>query len=150
MSALIAVRIEIVRPDPAEPLIIKNDRTTPLTLISLQEPARQSRVGYAPSPAWRDSETPLSTTWQQALLGFSAAARDSASETVAQGLFDELADAVHPLVVPVTVFYEGGFSRTWACHGGSVVPDERDYVNLRDHDPACAVSIPCHPIPVTP
>lgn len=149
MSALIAVRIEIERPEMAR-LIIKNDRSTPLTLVGLREPARRARVTYAPTSDWVHGEAPLSTTWQQSLLGFDVAARGAASEAVSQGLIDELATALLPLSVPIHVFYEGGLERVWTCHGGDVSPDvERDYVNLRDHDPVWAASAPCYPIPVT-
>jgi hypothetical protein len=149
-TGLIAVRIEIERPS-TDRLVIKNDRTTPLTLTSLREPARQSRVGYAPTSDWQDGEAPLSVSWQQSLLGFDVAAREAATEALAQAYIDELAAAVHPLEVVTHVFYEGGLERIWRGHGGSVAPTvDRDYVNLRDHDPVWSASLPCHPIPVAP
>jgi hypothetical protein len=143
----IAVRVEVERAD-ATRLVIKNDRTTPLTLVSLREPALQSRTTFAPSSAYV-VDVPLATTWQLAALTFDVAARDAASETAAQAAVFDLGVALAPLSVLVHVFYEGGLERIWRCHGGGVAPaDERSYADLRDHDPVWTASAGCHPIPV--
>lgn len=149
MSGDIAIRVEIER-SGADRLIIKNDRSTPLTLVGLREPARQARV-TAVSSAYVPGEFPLAVTLQQSMLGFDVAARDAATEAAAQESIDELSNAVLPLEVLIHVIYGDSFERTWLCHGGSVVPaGERDYVDLRDHDPVWATNVPCHPIPVAP
>jgi hypothetical protein len=148
MSGDIAIRVEVERPAPAERIVIKNDRTTPLTLVSLREPALQQRVTFAPQSSYV-SDKPLATVWQTAALEFDLAARDAATEAAAQAAVLELSVALAPLSVLVHVFYEGGHERIWQCHGGGVTPAvDRDYVNLRDRDPVWSASAGCHPIPV--
>jgi hypothetical protein len=150
MTPLVAVRIEIERPTPVERLVIRNDRTTTLTLVGLREPSRLARTTFAPSSRYV-IDKPLATVRQRSALGFDVAARGAASEAAAQAAIDELAAALLPVRVMVHVFYEGGLERIWQCSGGGVdATDERDYVNLRDHDPVWAATAPCHPIPVNP
>jgi hypothetical protein len=150
MSGDIAIRVEVERPAPADRIVIKNDRTTALTLVSLREPSLQQRVTFAPQSSFV-VDKPLATVWQTSVLGFDVAARDAASETAAQAAVLELSAALAPLAVLVHVFYEDGLERVWQCHGGGVAPAvDRDYVNLRDHDPVWSASLPCHPIPVAP
>lgn len=149
MTALVPVRVEIYRP-AGGPLVIRNDRTTPLTLVGLREPARQTRIAYAPASAWMPGEMPLAVTWQQSLLGLEVAARGAATESAAQAALAELDNAVLSLGVPVHVVWHD-HTQVWTCHGGSRTPStDRDYVNLRDHDPVWSVSLPCYPIPTTP
>jgi hypothetical protein len=149
MTALVPIRIE-VHPAVGAPVVIRNDRTTPLTLVSFREPARQPRVEYAPTSHWQDGEMPLSLSLQQSLLGFDVAARGAASESAAQAAYAALDTATYSLAVPVHVVWHD-HTQIWTCHAGSRTPaTDRDYVNLRDHDAVWSVSLPCHPIPTAP
>lgn len=149
MTALVPIRIEIQR-TAGGPLVIRNDRTTALTLVSLREPARQPRVGYAPTSRYQDGEMPLDMSLQQSLLLFDVAARGAASESAAQAAYAELDAAMFSLNVPVHVVWED-HTQVWTCHAGSRTPAaDRDYVSLRDHDAVWSVSLPCHPIPTAP
>ncbi len=148
MTALVPISIEIPR-SVGDPLIIRNDRTTPLTLVGFREPARQSRVRYAPTSDWADDEMPLSLSRQQSLLLFEVAARDAASESAAQVAYAELDAATFSLSVPVHVVWHD-HTQVWTCHAGSRTPiADREYVDLRDHDAVWAVSLPCRSLPTT-
>lgn len=142
----IPIRIEIVRPSMT-PLVFRNDRSTPLTLVGFREPDRQSRVTYAPSSRWEDGEIPLAVSLNQSLLRFSVAARGAASEAAAKNALIELDNAATGFAVAVHVVWEG-LTEVWTCHAGSRAPaDDRTYSDLRDHDPVWDVSLPCHPVP---
>jgi hypothetical protein len=144
----IPIRIEVVRPSTT-PLVFRNDRSTPLTLVAFREPARQTRVAYAPSSAYEDGEIPLAVSLQQSLLLFSVAARGAASEGAAKSALVELDNAVTGFAVAVHVVWEG-LTEVWTCHAGSRAPaDSRTFSDLRDHDPVWDVSLPCHPVPTT-
>lgn len=146
MTALIPLRIEIERASGG-PLVIRNDRTTLLTLVSLREPARQSRIAYAPTSNYAHGEIPLAISLQQSILLFEVAARGAESESAARAALIELDNATFSLSVAVTVIWED-FTETWACHAGSRSPaSDRTYADLRDHDAVWAVSLPCHPVP---
>jgi hypothetical protein len=142
----VPVRIEIERP-PLSNYVMRNDRTTPLTLVSYRDPARQTRVEYAPSSAFEDGEIPLAVSLQQSLLVFSVAARVAESEWDAKSALFELDQVVRGLDVRVHVIWES-HTEIWACHAGGRAPaGERTYADLRDHDPVWDVSLPCHPVP---
>lgn len=149
MTALVPIRVELY-PAGGSTLVVRNDRTTPLTLVGLREPARQTRIRYAPSSDWVDGETPLSISRQQSALQFDVAARDAASESAAQAALAELDAAMFSISVAAHVVWHD-HTQVWACHAGSRAPSAtREYTDLRDHDAVWAVSLPCHPVPTTP
>jgi hypothetical protein len=147
MRAVVPIRIEIERP-PADPLAISNDRTTPLRLVGLSEPARQPRVWYAPTSRFEDGELPLAVSLQQATLRFEVAARGAASEAAAKAALVDLDNALTGFAVAVHVVWDTSFTEVWTCHAGSRTPvGERTHVDIRDHDPIWDISLPCQPVP---
>lgn len=132
------------------PLVIKSDRTTSLTLVGYREPARQKRMNYSPGSDYLHGETLLSWAYQQALLVMRVAAQGAATEQDARDAVAELETALEQFHFDVAVTVNDASAVTWRCDPGSVVPaDDRQYVDLRDHDPVWNVSIPCYPVPVS-
>lgn len=119
-----------------------------LGVTDYQEPAQQSRVSYAPASSIVHGETSTGWAWQHTLLNFEVAPFDPADEQASRDAIAELAAALTQFPrFEVTVTVGDADAETWLCDPGSIVPTgSRTYVDLRDHDPAWRVSIPCYPI----
>lgn len=130
------------------PLVLKNDRTTSLTLTWYREPAMQARIKYAPSSAHVHGDVALAWAWQQTILPFGVAARGAATEDAARAAVSELVAAITQMQYDVTVTPAAGATpEVWRCDPGSVTPEgDRTYVDLRDHDPGWSIAIPCYPV----
>lgn len=148
MPNLVPFRITINRADMDLPaLVLRNDRTTPLTLTRYREPSMVPRITSAPRSAWIPGDIPLAWTWQESQLLFGVAARDATSEAAARAAIADLTAAVARLSYQVTVTPVDANPETWVCRAGSVEPAaDRDYADLAHHDPEWIVSMPCNPI----
>lgn len=134
--------------DPDEPLVIKNDGTTPLTLVAYREPAIQTRVRNAPTADDTHGEQDLAWSYQDTLMLFSVAARDAPSEAFARAAIAELVAAISRLAYPVAVTPNDAPVETWRGKQPITVSpgDARLYHDLRDHDPVWNVSCTCYPV----
>ncbi len=145
----IPIRVE-VHPLTGDPFIIRNDRSTALTLVGIREPARTTRVTYAPTSDFEDGDIPLAVTRGLSALQFAVAARDAESESAAQAALAALDDIVLALSVAVHVVWHD-HTQVWDCHAGRRTPaSDREFADLRDHDPVWSVELPCQPVPTNP
>lgn len=130
------------------PLVLYGHGTAPgLAVEGYTEPALRPRVAYAADSDWVDGSMPLSMSWQESLLGFSAFPDGAESEQQARLWVAELVQALGRLRYIVTVTVNDAPAETWTCAPGTVTPTgARTLANMRDHDQVWEVSIPCQPI----
>lgn len=147
----IPVEIRVHRdgmPGDLEDFVIKTDRSSALTIVTYREPARVPKVIYSDIAGNQHGDgIPTEWAYQEASHNASLAARDAASETAARAALAELIASLGRLVYPVTVTIGDAAGETWDCRPGSVIPaGDREYADLRYHDPTWNVVIPCFPL----
>ena len=121
-----------------------NDATV-LGVTGYSEPGAVPRVTYGPTSAYLHGDKPLAWSYQQGVLQLEIVARAS-TETAAQALYDALAAAITQWPSYAVTTVVNGVTKVWTCYPGSLVPAERTLVDLRNHDAAWAVSLPCYPV----
>lgn len=130
------------------PLVMLGHGETPgLAVSDYQEPALQARVAYAPDSPHVHGSMPLAAAWQQTLLGFNVFPDRAATEAQARGWVAGLVAALMQFRYAVDVTVAGAPTERWICHPGTIAPvGGRTRVDLEDHNPVYAVTIPCQPI----
>lgn len=131
------------------PLVLSgSDDANPIGVANFVEPARQARVKWAPSSDDVHGDVALSSSFQQAIIGFEAFTDQAASEAASRLLLDALWAALSQFAFTVTDVVDGAPGRVWSCNTGSMVPTgPRSYLDMQGHNAVWSVSIPCHPIP---
>lgn len=120
---------------------------TVLGVIGYREPARQTRVRYAPPSDFTHGDVALGWNWQQSVLPFTVRGF-GATETQVKAAIAELEAAVARMSYEVTVTVSDAPALVWTCDPGQVIPvRDRSYTDLRLAVPAWSVEIPCHPVP---
>lgn len=120
---------------------------TTLGIVGYQPPALQSRITYAPDSMDVHGSEAIAAAWQQAVLGFDWVRDDDATETQVQASYGEVAAAVGQFSYLVTTQVSGAPAQVWRADMGSVSPSARTYMDLVNHNPVFAVTIPVYPIP---
>lgn len=120
---------------------------TVLGVTGYREPARQTRVRYAPPSDFTHGDVALGWNWQQSILSLTVRGL-GATEAEVKAAIAELEAAVARMPYEVTVTVGDAPALVWTCDPGQVIPvRERTYTDLRLATASWSVEIPCHPVP---
>lgn len=116
-------------------------------LVSYQPPLMVARNTYAPSSRFTDGGELVGGAWEKTNIAFDWYALAASTETAVQAAFAAVVAAIGQFSFEVTTQVSGAPAQVWQADRGSMSPSQRTYVDLANHCPVYAVTIPVQPIP---
>lgn len=134
--------------DPT-PLVFHASGVDGIAITDYREPSLEPLNLYASKSEYEDGQDVRGATWLNSLLGWDFKTDQATTEQASRLVVARTRLVIARLRYEVTVTTEDADPEVWQVAGrGSLVGPERTLMNLVNHDPVWALSLPIKPNPV--